>query len=409
MTVGIEKINAYVGRAKLSLQRLFEARGLDAARLDNLLMHEKSIALPCEDSITHAVNAAKPIVDSLTPQERASIRLLIVATESGVDFGKSISTYVQHYLDLPRQCRLFEVKQACYGGTAALMMAANTISASVDPHLKALVIATDEARPSARMTYAEPSQGMAGVAMLISRKPDVLALDEGASGLCSYEIMDTCRPTGELETGDADLSLLSYLDCLSEAYNDYAAQVSDTVFETTFQHLLFHTPFAGMVKGAHRKLARDLTNFNRQQIEADYQTRVAASVNIASYVGNTYSASLYLALISLLQTRSPQQPSRIGLFSYGSGCVSEFFSGVVTPDSHKSIMGNIVKSHQDRVELSVEAYDHLLDLKKQTAFGVQNVSLDPDAYADIYAAAYQGRKLLTLQAISDYHRQFDWS
>ena len=57
--------------------------------------------------------------------------------------------------------------------------------------------------------------------MLVSQQPHVLRLDPGAYGLYSYEVMDTCRPVPDSEAGDADLSLLSYLDCCENAYRDY--------------------------------------------------------------------------------------------------------------------------------------------------------------------------------------------
>ncbi len=61
-------------------------------------MKEKVVALPFEDPITFAVNAAKPIIDSLSEEERNQIEMVITCTESGIDFGKSISTYVHDYL-----------------------------------------------------------------------------------------------------------------------------------------------------------------------------------------------------------------------------------------------------------------------------------------------------------------------
>ena len=57
-----------------------------------------------------------------------------------------MSTYVHHYLGLNRNCRLFELKQACYSGTAGFQMAVNFILSQTSPGAKALVIATDIAR-----------------------------------------------------------------------------------------------------------------------------------------------------------------------------------------------------------------------------------------------------------------------
>ena len=47
------------------------------------------------------------------------------------------------------------------------------------------------------------------------------------------------------------------------------------------------------------------------------------------YVGNIYTGSLYLSLISLLENRTLTPGQTIGLFSYGSGSVGEFFSATV--------------------------------------------------------------------------------
>src|SRR5581483_2266997 len=97
----------------IGVAELLAARGLDRSRMSNLLMERKSVNLPVEDPVTNAVNAAKPLVDGLTPAEREAIELVVIGTESGLDFGKPISTYVAHYLGLPRRCRSFEVKHAC--------------------------------------------------------------------------------------------------------------------------------------------------------------------------------------------------------------------------------------------------------------------------------------------------------
>ncbi|PNB47769.1 3-hydroxy-3-methylglutaryl-ACP synthase, partial [Pseudomonas sp. GW456-E7] len=88
------------------------------ARFENLLMKEKAVALPYEDPVTFGVNAAKPIIDALSEAEKDRIELLITCSESGIDFGKSLSTYIHEYLGLNRNCCLFEIKQACYSGTA---------------------------------------------------------------------------------------------------------------------------------------------------------------------------------------------------------------------------------------------------------------------------------------------------
>ena len=62
-------------------------------------------------------------------------------------------------LGLGKRCRSFEVKHACYGGTAALQSAAAIISASPVPGARALVIASDAASVAARNTYCRKEGG----------------------------------------------------------------------------------------------------------------------------------------------------------------------------------------------------------------------------------------------------------
>ena len=227
MNVGIESINAFAGNAYVDVDKLAAHRGLDSSRFANLLMKEKSVALPYEDPITFGVNAAKPLIDAMSAEERESIELVITCTESAFDFGKSMSTYFHKILGLSRNCRLFELKNACYSGVAGLQMAVNFVLSQTSPGAKALVIATDITRfltvqggeaLSDDWSFFEPSAGAGAVAMIVSDTPHVFQVDVGASGYYGYEVMDTCRPVPDSEAGNADLSLLSYLDCCEGAF-----------------------------------------------------------------------------------------------------------------------------------------------------------------------------------------------
>jgi polyketide biosynthesis 3-hydroxy-3-methylglutaryl-CoA synthase-like enzyme PksG len=410
MEIGIEDINVYGGAAYVDVRAMFEARGLDLERFDNLMMQKKSVGLPCEDPVTNGVNAAKPILDRLSEEEKKRIELVIASSESGLDFGKAMSTYIHDHLGLSRYCRLFEVKQACYAGTAALQMAGNFVAANASPGARALVIATDVARAAAKLTYAEPSQGIGGVAILIGAKPEVMELDFGANGYYSYEVMDTYRPLPEIETGDPDLSLLSYLDCLEKSYRAYAEKVAGVDFQETFDYLAFHTPFAGMVKGAHRKMMRQFAKVTAEQIEADFHQRVEPSLAYCTRVGNVYSASLYFALCGLIDHAQLDGGKRVGLFSYGSGCSSEFYSGLLTSRSRSRLSGwKIGEKLNQRYELTMEEYDKLLDLNLEWMFGIKDKEVDISGFSKIYEHSVEGKGLLTLKCIKKYHREYDWS
>lgn len=416
--VGIEAMNVFGGSAYLDVLELAEYRKLDTQRFNNLLMKEKAVALPCEDPVTFAVNAAKPLIDALSDEEKSRIELLITCTESGIDFGKSLSTYVHDYLKLSRNCRIFEIKQACYSGTAGLQMAAGFIRSQVSPGAKALVISTDISRflligdgdaMAMDWSFAEPSGGAGAVAMLVSDTPRVFQLDPGASGYYCYEVMDTCRPVPDSEAGDADLSLMSYLDCCQQTFSEYQKRVENADYRETFQYLAYHTPFGGMVKGAHRTMMRRLHRMNPADIEEDFNTRVADGLSFCQRVGNIMGGTLYLALAGVIEKGDFSAPKRIGCFSYGSGCASEFFSGVVTEEGQRRLRGlNIETQLNDRYKLSMPEYMTLLEGSAAVRFGTRNVAIDPGLFAEARRGKGQTHRLV-LKEIKEFHREYEWT
>jgi polyketide biosynthesis 3-hydroxy-3-methylglutaryl-CoA synthase-like enzyme PksG len=416
-TVGIEAMNVFGGSAVLDVERLAEHRKLDRTRFDNLLMKEKAVALPYEDAVTFAVNAAKPLVDALSPEERNRIELVITCSESGVDFGKSMSTYVHHYLGLNRNCRLFELKQACYSGTAGFQMAVNFILAQTSPGAKALVVATDISRFIAAeggealtedWSFAEPSSGAGAVAILVSDQPHVFQVDVGANGYYGYEVMDTCRPMPDGEAGDADLSLLSYLDCCESAYKEYASRVAGADYRSSFNYLVFHTPFGGMVKGAHRTMMRKVAKAKPAEIETDFEQRVMPGLRHCQRVGNIMGGTVFMALASAIDHADVDGPRRIGCFSYGSGCCSEFFSGVITPQSQIRVRQHSIGRNLDkRHKLTMHEYDSLLAGSGAVRFGTRNVVLDKN-FVPGARATEPDKQRLYLREIREFHREYEW-
>lgn len=405
--IGIEAMNVYCGPARIRVPVLFEGRGLDTGRLGNLMMDERAVNLPIEDPVTNAVNAAAPLVRRLDDESRARISLLIVSTESGVDYSKSVTSYVHKYLGLSRNCRMVEVKQACYAATAALQLCAGYLASAASPGDKALVIGSDVALVDGRAQYAEPATGAGAAALLIGGDPRILRLDLGAFGTYGYETLDSARPGPEFDIADSDRSLFTYLDCLANSYRDYAAKVEAVDLRKTFDHLAMHTPFAGMVRAAHRKLMRDHTDAAAREIAEDFERRVVPSLHYPRQVGNLCSASVYLALCSLIDRAADTAGARVGLFSYGSGCASEFFSAVVGEGS--AARRGIGEQLADRYALTVTEHDRITGLTDERGFGTRDAVFDPRPYASAYERRIAGRGLLVLDRIDAYHRSYRWS
>ncbi|HEV2960177.1 MAG TPA: hydroxymethylglutaryl-CoA synthase family protein [Candidatus Angelobacter sp.] len=415
MRVGIEALNIYAGTAVLDVELLAKARNIDSSRFENLLMRQKSVALPCEDPVSFGVNAAKPIVDALSDADRSRIEMVITCTESGLDFSKSMSTYIHHYLGLGRNCRLFELKNACYSGTAGLQMAVNFILGGASPGAKALIVCTDMSRVTTvegeRMieaAFAEPSSGDGAVAMLVSDNPKVFQLDVGASGYYGYEVMDTCRPTSQHEAGDPDLSLLSYLQCCENSYREYEKRVADADYQATFDYLAFHTPFGGMVKGAHRAMMRKRKQAPPAEIEQDFSRRVMPGLQYCQRVGNIMGGTVFLALASTIDNARLNGPQRVGIFAYGSGCCSEFYSGVIAAQSGvEQRKVGIAKHLEGRYPLAMDEYDKLAAHRNEFRFGTRDALVDA-AMLPAIDQRIRGKGYLMLKRIKNFHRQYDW-
>lgn len=406
---GIEAVDAYGGSLAVDVRAVFDGRGLDAQRFGNLEMHRRSVALPFEDPVTNAVNAAAPLLARLGEADRQAIELLVIASESGVDYSKSIASYVHDQLGLRHRCRTVEMKQACYSATAALQLCLGYLASGLSPGAKALLVATDVSLADERAGYAEPVTGTGAVAMLLSDRPRVFAVDAGAFGLHSFETLDSARPAPDLDVADADRSLVAYLECLDRSFADYRSVVDGADFATTFDHLAMHTPFAGMVRAGHRRMMRTLCRAGPEEIDRDFARRVAPSLVYPGEVGNLFAGSVYLALASLVDTVAYTAPARVGLFSYGSGCASEFFSGVVGPESVTAVgEARIAARLSGRGRVGFDEYRRLQAEAAGCLRPVADRDVDVDVWARLLDRVVDRPKLLALTGVRGHHRRYEW-
>lgn len=342
MSVGIDDIQIATGHHVLDLSLLAEARGIDPAKLSiGLGQLAMSVLAPDEDIVTMAAAAAAPIVARV---DASRIRSVLVATESGVDQSKAAGVFVHRLLELPSTTRVVELKQACYGGIAGLQLAADQVSRRPDDH--ALVIATDVARYDVA-SAAEPTQGAGAVAMLVSADPRLVELD-AVSGLHTIDVDDFWRPNDRTTAiVDGRLSTTAYLDSLTGAWHDLVARGGRPLAE--LQHLLYHQPFTGMARKAHARLA-ETAGVELPPLD-DGATEVGAKL------GNAYSASLPGALAGLLES-GDRSGAGVGMFSYGSGSVGEWMTGVVREGAGVHDAG-VRRALDGRVPVDVAEYERL--------------------------------------------------
>jgi hydroxymethylglutaryl-CoA synthase len=406
--VGIEKVRAYPGSLVLDLQKLAAARDRDPVELhDTLLIDERSLNPPWEDPVTMAVNAAMPM---LTDEDRAAIELLIVGTESGPDQEKAASTWVHRHLGLPPSCRNFELKHACYSGTAALQMALAWVASGVARDAKALVITTDESRMHLGQPY-EFVMGASAAAVLVSSRPDVLEVEIDRCGYWTEEVSDLTRPTSRVEQGDPETSLLAYLDALDGAYAHYVERAGGPIdLDTYFAKNVYHAPFGGMTFRAHKALLRKWRPLSTAEAWAHFERKTLASLRHIRRMGGTYGSSPMIGLMGLIEGSADLKASdRVGIFSYGSGCCGEFYSGRVGPRARAVVAAAGLSTQLDeRHPVSVEEYEAI---ERARTARVDCGDYEPalEGLDGWYERHYRGKGYLIFRGMQDYYRRYAWS
>ncbi len=316
ISTGISAMSFFTPHRYISLDTLAQLHGIDPAKFSRGIGQEK-IAMPGhdEDVVTMAAEAAKPIIDQFGAD---GIDTILFATETGIDQSKSAGIYMQRLLGLPSNLRNVELKQACYSATAALQMACAHVARK--PDRKVLVIASDIARYDLDSS-GEATQGASAIAMLVTADPTLLEIGT-VSGLFTEDIMDFWRPNHRrTPLVDGKYSALRYLGALVESWRDY--QANGGLPYDGFAQFCYHLPFSRMGEKAHLRLAKEA------KAEADMQAALPGMI-YNRQVGNSYTASMYLAIVSTLENSDSDLTGKsLGLFSYGSGATGEFFDAKV--------------------------------------------------------------------------------
>lgn len=274
---------------------------------------------------------------------------------------------------------------ACYGGTNAFFNAVNWIESSAWDGRDAIVVAGDIALYA--KGNARPTGGAGAVAMLIGPNAPVV-VEPGLRGSYMQHAYDFYKPdlTSEYPIVDGQFSIKCYteaVDACYKAYNKREATLKSGVNGHSngtnghangngvhtedasknpldrFDYMAFHAPTCKLVSKSYARLLyndylsdptsplfaevpvelRDMdytTSLSDKVVEKTFMAltkkrfndRVQPSIEVPTMCGNMYCASVYGGLVGLLSNidSATLQGKRIGVFSYGSGLASSFFS-----------------------------------------------------------------------------------
>jgi len=336
----------------------------------------------------------------------------VVGTESSVDFGKPISSWVQRLAEVGPHCRNFETKHACYGGTGGLMAAAHWVASGFNRGKKALVVCADQSRTHIGKPW-EFVLGAAATAMLISDQPDFLEFELGRNGYWTHEISDTYRPTSRDEVGHADTSLFGYLEAVEGACEHFIEVGEVRDYDGEFARHVYHVPFGAMTYRAHRAVMRRWgPKLDNAKIRAHFEAKSKPGLKYNRRFGGTYTSATFLALMGTVSAAGEalRPGDRISAFSYGSGSCSEFYPVRVGERAREIVEAARLDAGLDaRRTVTVPEYEAI---EQGRAANVDNSTFETDksgpdgAWAEHWRTHYADKGLCVLDGVDGWERRY---
>ncbi|MEJ5049975.1 hydroxymethylglutaryl-CoA synthase [Chryseobacterium culicis] len=404
MSFGIEAAGYYVPGLYLEIKDLAEKRGIEPAKLEKGLgLHKMGLSDVHEDAATFAAEALLKLIKDyqINPEEIARVYL---GTESAVDAAKPTASYAVQMVEKVleeefgtrcfRNCDVLDMTFACVGGVDALHNALDFVR--VNPDKKAVVIASDYAKYELASS-GEYTQGGGAVALLVSSKPDLLEI-ENNWGVASESVFDFFKPrrlykkedlNGAPETYpdkvevftdepvfDGQYSNQCYQDRIKEAYYHYKEITGQNKPYENWEHIIFHLPYAFHGKRVFTEiysLENDLSYETAEEQKAVAKSenylklindKIEKSQRASSEIGNMYTASIFMAFLSALQTSFNENEElsgkEIGFVGYGSGSKSKVFAGKVS-ENWRKVVGkwHLFENLNQRSAVDFETYEKL--------------------------------------------------
>lgn len=415
MSFGIEAAGYYVPGLYLEIKDLAEKRGIEPAKLEKGLgLHKMGLSDVHEDAATFAAEALLKLIKDYQINPKEIVRVYL-GTESAVDAAKPTASYAVQMVEKVleeefgtrcfRNCDVLDMTFACVGGVDALHNALDFVR--VNPDKKAVVIASDYAKYELASS-GEYTQGGGAVALLISSKPDLLVI-ENNWGVASESVFDFFKPRRsynkedlsgapeaypekiEIFTDepvfDGQYSNQCYQDRIKEAYYHYKELTGQDKPYENWKYIIFHLPYAFHGKRVFTEIYSLENGLSYET--ADEQKAIAKSENYlklindkiektqraSSEIGNMYTASIFMAFLSALQTSFNENEEltgkEIGFVGYGSGSKSKVFAGKVSEGWRKVVeKWNLFEKLNQRTSVDFDTYEKLH--RKQLKESVNN-------------------------------------
>lgn len=417
MNIGIDDLALEIPSLVLPIVDLAKVRGIEPDKLKyGLGLENMSVCDINEDVVSLASGAVIRLLNQNPQISPRDIGRIYVGTESSIDGSKPIGSYVHQLVNdhfdkeenVLVQTDVIDMTFACIGAVDAMHNSIYYLQAN--PKKVAIVVAADIANYDLEST-GEYTQGAGAVAVLLKSEPRLMKIDENW-GVAMKSEHDFFKPIRLEQQGgktvklhdekpifDGQFSNQTYELRITEAWN----QLTKSNEINSFNRLIFHLPYAFhgrriitklLIEELSQKgqldaiceefeLDKDDINFVRMFSKTSFykdwlKSAIAPGEQFSSHMGNLYTASIFLSLMSALVGDISKEDKYL-FFAYGSGSKAKVFSGTVC-DSAKEVVAKWSCKEQlsSRQVISFDEYEKLrmgrIDSPFSDGKGIQHVA-----------------------------------
>ena len=306
---GIIGYGAYIPRNRIKVEEIAKVWGADAPSYKKgLLLEEKAVPSPDQDTITMSVEASKNALRraGIDPRE---IGAIYIGSESHPYAVKPSGTVLAEALGATPDVHTADLEFACKAGTEGMFIALSLVQAGAVKYGLAVGADTSQGAPGDALEYSAAAGAAAfifGREKLVAEALDTFSYTTDTPDFWRREYQYYPQHGGRF-TGDP-----AYFKHVMGAAQGLLAKAK--MKPSDFDYVVFHQP-----NGKFPLRVGEMLGFVRKQIDPGW---------LVPKLGNTYSGSSPLGLTATLDIAKPG--NMILIVSYGSGAGSDGFIFRVT-------------------------------------------------------------------------------
>ena len=304
--VGIVSYGAYIPRWRLKIEEIARVWNVNAEDYKRgLMLEEKSVPSPDEDTATISVEAARNALkraEGIKPQE---IGALYVGSESHPYAVKPTAAIVAEAIGATPSLTAVDMEFACKAATAGIQACMGMVKAGYIKYGMSIGADTAQSAPGDDLEFTASAGGAAyiiGANDLVAEIEDTYSFTQDVPDFWRREGSKYPKHGGRF-TGEP-----GYFEHVVKCAKGLMSKMGTSPKD--YDYAVFHEP-----NGKFPLRAAKILGFSEDKVKPSM---------MVCKIGNTYSGSSLLGLAAVLDIAKPGE--RIMVTSYGSGAGSDSFS-----------------------------------------------------------------------------------